>query len=462
MPESSLKSGRTPPAADGTVWETVQAAFRNALESPRYADLVRAAGVVPGEIISVEMFRSRVPVVRKSDLFRDDIPFHRLCRGGALGNPRAVLASSGFSGNNSFAAIGREQAGWSEGGVDAALNGLFAADRVETLVINALAMGVAVPTGHTYSATGPRPDLVLNVLGKFGRYFGQTIIIGDPHLLKNLVDDGNRSGVDWPALGVSFASGGDWMPETLRSYICHETDIDPDQPLGPRKYVQTMGLTEVGLLAFFETAETIRLRRAALTDVTLREALFGSVRLAVPSLFAFDPTQLYIEHLEASAGPELVFTTLGSDLLVPLIRYASGDLGRPVALEALDAAIGGSGRADLRPTLPLPLVWTAGRMQTLGEHGLRQDDMRHGLYSDIATARQLTGHFTVHEDAGREQVAVQLRKGVEPGGALTEAVTDALFPGSTADLPVRLYRYADYPFAMELSFEVKFNHQPRP
>jgi hypothetical protein len=461
----TVTSALSPTAAAALVWPAIRGAFDAALESPRYQALLAAVGVDPAAILDLETFCAKVPLIRKADLFADSIPFQDLCRGGSLGNPRELMASSGFSGHNAFGVLTPEEDAKIEAAIDDGFAMLFAADQHKTLIVNAFGMGIHLRTAYTLVATGPRPDLVLSVLRKFGRYFEQVIILGDPHLLKWVVDDGNAVGMRWDTLNISFLSGEDWLPETLRSYICAETGIDTDVPGSQRRFLRTMGLTELGLLLFFESPELVRLRRLAQQHKTLRQALFGSESAVVPSLFHFDPRRFYVESVPGPSGPELVFTTLSLTMLVPLIRYASGDLGQPINGAALTPVLACLGLANAQPLLPLPLAWTTGRMglQGLGTHPIGQDAIRHALYADIPLARSLTGHFALHRTAAGEELAVQLRPGVAEATGLQMALSDALTQAdpkpAMQSLPaVRLYPYEGYPVGMALDFERKFRH----
>lgn len=439
-----------------TPWPLLEAAFRGALAVPFYARLLASAGVDPAGIDCAAAFHDQVPLLRKGDLYRPDVPMADLCRGGELGRPAAVMTSSGFTGQNSFGLLTLAETVGLRAAGDEVLTALFDAAARPPLLINGFGMGIAIPTSFTVGATGPRPDLVLRVLKQFGRYFGQVVILGDPHLLKAVVDDGNAAGVDWENCCLSLFSGQDWLPETLRTYLCRETGMDPERPDGPRKYVQTMGLTELGLLLFLESPDSVRLRRAALADPALRRLLFGNEAAAVPSLFHYDPRRF---HLEAVDG-ELVVTTLSPDLAAPLVRYACGDQGEPIDGATLAAGLANLGREDLLPRWPLPLAWTSGRLgaDAGAEPALRLATLRHNLYRDIAAARAVTGHFTRSSPTSPSRVRVQLRRGVTPSGALTGALARALFDGR-AGVELVLVPWGEYHEGLTLDFERKFAHE---
>lgn len=448
--------------ADALPWRfdlegAVLDAFRAALQSPHFANLLGQAGVDVHAVISLPAFRRLVPIFRKGQLFARDVPFHRLCIDGEIGPIRSVMVSSGFSGNNSYSVATAEELIETRTGIDAALDLFFETDQTHTLLINAFPMGIHLPTRHALAETGPRSDLALKVLDRFGPYFEQTIVLADPHLLKRIVDEGNEMVVDWQARNVSFVAGEDWLPQTLRAYIHAETGIADDDR---RVLMGTMGLTELGLNLFFETRETIRLRRRACADEKLRLSLFPGSGPAVPSLFHFDPARFYIESAPHRDGRELVFTSLSAARRVPMIRYASGDLGDVMTPLGLCQALDCVGLLALQPTLPLPCGWVAGRengIQTAAGH-LRVEDLRHGIYGDLDVARAVTGHFTVHGSGGAKRAAVQLRHGVAVSTPLRKATELALFSATDITLATDLYTYEEYPFGKDLNYEMKFRH----
>jgi len=428
-------------------------AFRAALQSPHYCELLSAAGVTPSRVDSLAAFSALVPIIRKDQLFNAQVPFHRLCAGGELGQVGSVMVSSGFSGNNAYAVATAQEIAATVDGIDAALDLFFGVARTPTLLINAFPMGIHLPTSHPLGETGPRSDLVLKLLTQFGSYYAQTVILADPHVLKKIVDEGNETAIDWPAQNVSFVAGEDWLPQTLRAYIHTRTGIADDST---RVLIGTMGLTELGLNLFFETRETIRLRRFAGADPGLRNALCPGASAAVPSIFHYDPTRLFVESTPHPEGRELVLTCLSGPRRVPMIRYATGDLGDVRSPQQVSAALGARGLGHLQPTLPLPLAWVAGRASGIATATgrLRAEDLRHGIYSDPAVAHAVTGHFTIRAD----RAAVQLRRGVMASAALRQATQRALFSAVDTLLPTQLYSYDDYPFAKDLDYQSKFHH----
>lgn len=436
----------------------VLAAFGFALETRRYPQLLRRAGVDPREVGSMPDFLERVPHISKEDLFRPDIPLHHLCRGGSLADIGAVTISSGSSGLSAFGVVTRAEEEETATGVDAGLDALFSAASRRTLLINAFAMGIQIPTSHAVAATGVRSDLVLQVLQKAGGYCDQSVILADPHFLKRIVDEGNEQGVDWSGLRVSFVSGQDWLAETLRAHIQSETGIEPDSPSETRAFFQTMGMTELGLNVFFETPQLARARRWLLGAPHARVRLTGGSGNATPSLFHYDPKRFFLESRRTALGAELVATTLSEKKRIPLIRYATGDQVTLHAAEEMAGLLEDYGRPDLAPGVDLPVAAVWGRAASPGGNVARVEEMREGLFADPMAAASVTGHFTIVQGAGQAHVAVQLREGVIPAPQLERRVGDALFSRSPHGLPARLYRAGEYPFARVLDFERKFAH----
>ena len=452
-----------------------------AKDVPHYRDLLASLGVDVPRVVSLSDFQERVPLLRKKDVFADHIPISRLCRKGEIGDNLHLMISSGFSGESSFSMLDAVGASSFRGPLDIYISNLLSPTASRTLIVNALGMGVRLPpTQHSIIETGVRSDLVIKALLKFGSYYDQTLIVGDPNFLKKIVDEGNDIGLDWRGLQISLLTGGDWVPETMRTYFTEETGIDPENPAEYRGVFITFGLTELGLNVFFETQETIKIRRCALNNDRLRRALFYSGNRqnlnfnpevcppVVPNLFHYDPTRFFIETVTANEAEaeEFVFTTLSAHTKIPLIRYVSGDLGALHSPSDLQDCLRSLGMDELIPQMPLPLASPCGR-SALGcanreprasSAYLSPEELRHGLYSCNESARSVTGHFTVTEKAGKAVAHVQLRPKIKQAARLNKIIGRALSSASPYAVECSTYEHDTYPYGRTLNYEVKFNH----
>lgn len=449
-------------AAPGTTPnpDPLLAAFHAATQAPYYRQLLAEQGLDPASIRTREVFHQRVPLTDKGKVFRPGRSALDLFRGGGLEAVAEISVSSGFSGAPSFGVGSAQEIELIQGAIDGALAELFGADEGRLLLVNGFGMGIQVRTRHCQSATGPRPDLMLAVTEAFSPQFDRTLILGDPHLLKQVVDDGNARNIDWQARQVSFLSGQDWLPETLRSYICRESGIDPDEPGSGRKYLQTMGLTELGLMLFIESELCVRIRRQAFRDPAVRTRLVGSETPATPSIFHYDPRRFHIESSPGDDGPRLVCTALSPGNPIPMVRYLTGDIGAPIDPSRIDEL---PASAHSAAALPLPFAWTSGRLGAVaaGAARVHTGRLRELLYSDIAVARQLTGNFLVSSNGTHPVVTIQLRPGVRPSvgvDATLESLAAMACIGQSPLPKVDVRGFGEYPSAPFLDYERKFRH----
>ena len=67
-----------------------------------------------------------------------------------------------------------------------------------------------------------------------------------------------------------------------------------------------------------------------------------------------------------------------------------------------------------------------------------------------------TGYFKMNKEL--KQIEVQLQKGILNNSDIENKLQRALLKYVSADLPVRVFSYREFPYAMELDYERKFCH----
>ncbi len=430
-------------------------AFRDAAKKcEAYRKMLEERSVRPGDIKTLDEFRTRVPVIDKNILF-SDFSLHELISRHDFPKIKNIMASSGFSGKFAFGADLKDGAGSSRFFVDTALDLLFNTTGIKTFLINCTPMGVHVETTLPLAETSVRSDIAIALLKKVSVCYEQTIIIGDPYFLKKLVEEGCEAGISWKKLGVSLVMGQDWFPETLRSYLSSLMELDPEST-SDRKILATMGLTELGLNVFHETPETVKIRRAAQRDPDFRQQLYRDEKTACGYLFHYYPMRFFIEE---HADGSLLFTTLSGSAVIPLIRYHSGDCGKLISYKSLEQLLYRFHLEPMMPRLKLPLATMSGRTTNflaLGDEKIYPEDLKLGLYEDEHAARKTTGYFLISAEQGKPVAEVQLKPGIVPSAALGNTFSNALQRYVKPELAVKLYRYHDFPFGMELNYEKKF------
>ncbi|MFA7319249.1 MAG: hypothetical protein WC022_01495 [Parcubacteria group bacterium] len=436
-------------------------AFRRAAtRMPAYKKILNDHKVDIAKIRSVADF-AKLPILSKKTLF-PLFDIEELCMDGDLSVIQGAMTSSGFSGIYSFGINTPQNYKTIAMSIDMGLQANFDIDHKKTFFINALPMGVKVRTSLPLAETSVRDDMVLALLKKISPKFTQTIILSDPHFIKKIVDTGNAQKIDWEKLGVSFVLGEDWFSESFRTYLAEETGLDLDKPNG-RLIGTTMGVAELDLNIFHEGFETIQIRRAAVTDKKLREALFGQDAELVPIIFHYYPHRTYMEAVpEKSDDQELVFSMLSQEMAIPLIRYNSGDKGKLMTHTELAKILTECGYERFIPKLKLPIVCVWGRKdRCLIANGVKiyPEIIKQGLYENTTVARTITGHFFLSNETD-PQMEIQLRKDIALKNItdLDERIKKALSQYKLPDMKIIIYPYADYPHAMELDYEKKFNN----
>ncbi len=434
-------------------------AFRRAASRvPAYRKLLAQRRVDPGSITTAEEFKSFVPLIDKHETFAAH-GIEELCVGGTIDGMKLGMSSSWFSGVFSFGINTPRNYRDTAKSIDTALDYTFGISRKKTFLVNCIPMGVKVHTSLKLAETSVRPDMALAIIKKFSPKFDQTLVVSDPHFLKKLLEDGLEEGLNWKKMRVSLISGEDWFSESMRSYLGHLMDFDPDRPDG-RLIGATMGIAELDLNLFHESAQTIALRRRAQNDQTLRQALFGPWSKVCPILFHYYPHRMFLEALpETGEDKELVFSMLSPHMLIPLIRYNSRDRGDIIPYNKMKKILADLKLGAMMPELRLPLVWVSGRKDRYMEaHGKKvyPEEIKQGLYEDFEVASKTTGYFRLNKEGGT--LEVQLKKYVILSDDLRQRFTKALLKYSDADIPVIFYAYQDFPYGMELDYERKFNN----
>lgn len=381
------------------------AATRAARSSPAYQTLLREQGLNPASL-GPNVDITTLPVLTKTNTF-ERFSLNELARQVRPTDIADVLTSSGRGGPSfGFRLTGRKQHEGSWFDIDLGLQDVFGVDQKPTLLVNCLPMGVAFSSrAVTVSNVSVREDMACAILRDVGRLFSQTILCTDPVFIRKLLDEADRVGVDWSALNTSVIMGEEVLVETQRDYIAArmgmDLDGDPNRLIG-----SSFGIGELGLNLLFETRETITMRRL----MQARRAGEHQKSLApkddaLPSIFCYNPLRCHIEVLNADATGygELCFTMLDAQAVIPLPRYATGDLGKLISKEETAATLG-EGRAA--PWLPV--VALRGRIKDRPPGVPSVEQIKELIYVDHEVADQLSGAFRITaKDGGGVQLTLQ-------------------------------------------------------
>ncbi|HEY4517730.1 MAG TPA: hypothetical protein VJI74_02470 [Candidatus Paceibacterota bacterium] len=427
------------------------AAFRRALRMPYYRELLQSRGIDSSSITSTKDF-FKLPILGK-EIFAEQ-PILRLARDGNLADAKTILTSSGFSGVFSFGINLAKNLENTARLIDMALDHVLDLTHRKTLIINCLPMGVKVHTNATVLAeVSVRDDMAHAVIKKFGAQFDQIIVVGEAFFLKYLVEEGTKQGIDWPSSKVSLVAGEDSFPETYRTYMATLLGIDLAKWPVKRVIASSLGVAELDLNLFHETADTIRLRRLAETDGDFKRALFGETGDMTPMLFHYYPHRTY---LETNKDREIIITMTSPYLKIPLIRYNAKDRGTIISATRLKEILQKMGKEELLPRLKLPLIAIESR-NTNSVAGLSSDTVREELYADHQFPPLVTGHFKLRETEGGIEVRLQLKPQSNWEETQTKALERKLAEkgNNVQVIPVPYFKFTE---GLILDYNKKFHH----
>ncbi|MEU4155345.1 phenylacetate--CoA ligase family protein [Actinoplanes sp. NPDC026670] len=319
---------------------------------PAYRSFLREQGVDPDAVTEP----AQIPLMTKQDYHqRFDLP--QRCRGGRLDAAAMVAVSSGSSGRPTvWPRTIADEAPVTARFAQVFLDG-FQADRRSTLAVVCFALGNWVGGMYTVAACRQLPvtvaapgndiDEILRVVGELGGHFEQTVLLGYPPFVKNVIDAGVSRGVDWPSLRVKLVLAGEVFSEQWRDLVAARAGIcDPETDIA-----SLYGTADAGVLGN-ETPLSVRVRRFLSTRPEVAAKLFGESRL--PTLVQYDPaTRLF----EPAPDGTLAFSADGT---VPLVRYHIADDGGLIPRDDLVALCHEHG-FDPGDGPDLPFVYVFGR-----------------------------------------------------------------------------------------------------
>lgn len=404
-------------------------------EVPAYRRLLAEAAVDPATIRSLADFR-QLPLLTKDNYVRR-FPLDQLLKGGrASGDFFAV--SSGSTGEPTF---------WPRGAADEypiatrfeqVFRDAFAAQEKTTLAVVCFALGTWVGGMFTtfclralaekgyrvmIATPGNKPDEILRTVERLAPQFEQTVLLGYPPFLKEVVDAGLARGIDWAKYDIRLVLAGEVFSETWRDLVAERVGARNILTFAASLY----GTADAGVLAQ-ETPLSIAIRRFVSARPDLARDLFGETRM--PTLCQYDPVSRYFEVVDDT----LAFT---GDNGVPLIRYHIADRGGILGFDAMMARLHAAGfmpeTAGVGQLRRQPFVWVFGRanftLSYFGANifpetvslGLEQPDVR-GF---------VTGKFVmeVKEGIGAKPafaLAVELAHGISPSPDIVDRAADSV------------------------------------
>jgi phenylacetate-CoA ligase len=414
---------------------------------PAYRRFLDANGVDPESIRSAADF-PKLPLTDKASyLLRH--PLADLCRDGRLENCDMMAVSSGSTGKPTFwprflsdelvTAVRFEQS----------FHDSFAAERRRTLAVVCFALGTWVGGLFTAAccrhlaakgyplmvvAPGNNKAEIWRVVRELAPQFEQTVLLGYPPFLKDVIDGGLADGIDWRPFQVKLVMAGEVFSEEWRDLVGSRAGI-ASPAYGS---VALYGTADAGVLGN-ETPLSITIRRFLGRTPEAARELFGESRL--PTLVQYDPRARYFETHDGT----LLFS---GDNGVPLLRYHIADTGGIVPYDAMlrflaergfdpVAALSQEGEhvgmTAGRGVRRLPFVYVFGRSNfTVSYFGanIYPENITVGLEQD-GIAGWVTGKFVLQAVEGLEQaphlaIAVELAPGVAADPSKRDAIAQSI------------------------------------
>lgn len=392
---------------------------------PAYQAFLHSQGIHPASIKTIADFK-QLPLTTKDNYLRN-YPLPELCRQGQLEQCDMIAVSSGSTGQPSFWARSLSDEFQIAIRFEQIFRDSFCADQRRTLAVICFALGTWV--GGMYTANccrhlankgypitvitpGNNKTEILRVVQALAPQFEQTVLLGYPPFLKDVIDTGIAQGIDWQPYHVKLVMAGEVFSEEWRSLVSDR--------LGSRDFcydsASLYGTADAGVLGN-ETPLSIGIRRWLAQNPEAARSLFGESRL--PTLVQYDPISRFFEVHDGT----LLFS---GDNGMPLIRYHISDNGGLISYsDLLDflAARGFDPTAALREQrgiYPLPFVYVFGRSHfTVSYFGanIYPENVTVGL-EQAPICNWVTGKFVlqVNEDADRNKlltIAVELAPGAE-------------------------------------------------
>lgn len=311
------------------------ALFRGSAETvPAYRLFLSENGIDPREI-GTEAGLVRLPPVTREN-YISKYPLPELCRNGRLEECGMIAVSSGSTASPTFWPRTLEDELSIAWRFEQVFHDSFRAHQRRTLAVICFTLGTWV--GGMYTAAccrhlaekgypittvtpGNNPTEILRVVRELAPLFEQTVLLGYPPFLKDVVDTGLAQGVPWAEYHIRFVMAGEVFSEEWRALVSGRvgsTDILCDS-------ASVYGTADAGVLGN-ETPLSICIRRYLASHAEVARELFGQPRL--PTLVQYDPRSRYFEMHEG----RLLFT---GDNGIPLIRYDILDTGGIVSYDEM-------------------------------------------------------------------------------------------------------------------------------
>ncbi|MDZ7798143.1 MAG: hypothetical protein U5L76_00835 [Patescibacteria group bacterium] len=296
---------------------------------PAYKDFLKKNNIDPEKIKTASDLK-QVPWIDKENYLKQ-YPMESLCWHGKMTAP-IISASSGSTGNPFFWPRSPEIERETTFIYELFLKEIFEINKYKTLLINGFSLGIYIGGTFTLNCSmrisqkaypltiitpGINKNEILNSIKKLHRYFDQIIISGYPPFIRDIIDDGQKMGINWKKIRLKFFFASESLSEEFRSYIYNKVGISDKS-----YYYSSMNLygTADAAIMGHETPLSTFVRRLFSNNKDKCKEYFGTDY--VPSLNQYYPMFKYIEI----DNNEIILTSFNTE--IPLVRYNIHDRGK--------------------------------------------------------------------------------------------------------------------------------------
>jgi len=417
--------------------------YQAARHVPAYKDFLKKNKIDPGKIKTINDFQ-HVPPTSKENYLRK-YPIEKINWDGSLDKPLVFTATSGSTGEP-FYFTRSNQLDWESSIIHEFFlkNGSRKTDK-PTLVIVGFGMGVWIAGLITYKAfelasqrgqypvsiltPGVNKEEILRAIRKLSPHYHQTILVGYPPFIKDVIDDAKEEGINLKKMNLRLLFAAEPFTENFRDHVCKEAGVD-------NLYLDSMniyGTADIGTMAY-ETPLSILIRRLALKDEKIFNDIFPEVK-KTPTLAQYNP--LFI-NFEAPGG-EILITGNSS---IPLIRYSVGDHGGVYSFGELEKIFEKHGVSLMseakkvkinKSITELPFVYVYERTDfSTTIYGLQiyPEYVREALL-DSKLSHHVTGKFALVTKFDKKhnqylEINIELRKGKKAGPKIQKIALDKI------------------------------------
>lgn len=395
--------------------------FHEAAERvPAYRDFLKKNGVSHGAVRTWADFKE-VPQTDKKNYLRQ-YPIADLCWDGRLEDKTAVFSMTSGSTGQPFYFPRSPALDWQ---YSFALEDFFSRSPIKkphsTLVVITFGMGTWIAGTITYRAAeiasermkekfsiitpGIHKKQIFQILKDLSPQFSETVLIGYPPFVKDVLDEAEALGIPLKTLGIRLVFAAEVFSEQFRDYVAEKCGM-------ANSHLHTMniyGSADIGAMAV-ETPLAIVLRKRALADGNIFKKLFGDIN-KTPTFAQFHPRCIQFESVRGEI-------LLSGDNVMPLIRYAIGDQGGVLSYDDIRPLL--QNVSILDKTSELPFVYVYERSDfAVSLYGITiyPEMIRDSLY-EVWAQEITTGKFTASTEYDEDSnqfmsVVLELRSGVQ-------------------------------------------------